>query len=432
MNEMQTRPSKRLAISRFLGITASLAALSAAASEDCFTTSIKPYTVSVSPDYIIKPLLSAGDRVPLTGDPTKEYQMIGIPDGLGAHRAAFDRFVLYMNHELTKGTMSEPNVGGSLNRGAFVSRWLISDKGCVLSGKRAYDTIYDEEKGLMLPAPDTSNITPDFSRFCSGSLAWQEAGFDRPIYFCGEESNGAATFDGKGGLGVCIFQGSSGGELHTMPWLGRVAWENASVQPKDGRRTVLIGMEDGPSSPDSQLYLHVGQKNGSSGATVLQRNGLDAGMKTYVLVSATAGNNDEVTFQDGTIDARWIELSNVAALTDVELEAASDAVGAFGFIRTEDGAFSKTDPNVYYFVTTGGATGNTLGRLYKLELNRNNVTGPCTLRVIYNADQIIAAGGDIAISPDNMDTSADYIMIVVEDGQLLIMRRVFADGDQRD
>jgi hypothetical protein len=56
-----------------------------------------------------------------------------------------------------------------------------------------------------------------------------------------------------------------------------------------------------------------------------------------------------------------------------------------------------------------------LGRLYRLDLNNNNVLGPAKLTVIYNADQIIAAGGDIAVSPDNIDVSENYIMIC-EDG----------------
>ena len=35
--------------------------------------------------------------------------------------------------------------------------------------------------------------------------------------------------------------------------------------------------------------------------------------------------------------------------------------------------------------------------------------------MLYNADDVIAAGGDIAISPDNLDVSDDYLMIN-EDG----------------
>jgi hypothetical protein len=37
------------------------------------------------------------------------------------------------------------------------------------------------------------------------------------------------------------------------------------------------------------------------------------------------------------------------------------------------------------------------------------------LTLIYNADQITAAGGDIAVTPDNIDVGKDYIL-VCEDG----------------
>jgi hypothetical protein len=43
------------------------------------------------------------------------------------------------------------------------------------------------------------------------------------------------------------------------------------------------------------------------------------------------------------------------------------------------------------------------------------VTNGGTLTVVYNADAVIAAGGDTAISPDNVDTSGEYLMIN-EDG----------------
>lgn len=102
-------------------------------------------------------------------------------------------------------------------------------------------------------------------------------------------------------------------------------------------------------------------------------------------------------------------------MTDAELETAADAADAFGFNRIEDGAWSKTSRKDFYFVTTGSGTGNLLGRLYHLELNPGNPLKTATLSVVYNADEIIAAGGDIAISPDNIDTSADYITIC-EDG----------------
>jgi secreted PhoX family phosphatase len=266
------------------------------------------------------------------------------------------------------------------------------------------------ENTLVGPAADVSNTTPAFVRFCSGSLSYRDAGFDRPIYFAGEESSGAGTFDGRGGLAIAIFDG----ELHTLPKFGRFPWENTLAQPKRGDRTTLIGMEDGPSSPDNQLYMYVGLKERTRTATPMRRNGLDNG-KLYAFVSTTPGITGEPQFTSGSIEGNWAEIPNAEALSDVELEAAADAIGAFGFIRTEDGAFDPDNPDVYYFVTTGDGNGNRLGRLYRMTLDANDPTGHTTIDLIYNADAIIAAGGDIAISPDNLSVSSDYIMIN-EDG----------------
>jgi hypothetical protein len=54
------------------------------------------------------------------------------------------------------------------------------------------------------------------------------------------------------------------------------------------------------------------------------------------------------------------------------------------------------------------------GRLYSL-LHPGNVTKPATLTIVYNADTTVAAGGDTALSPDNLDVSRQYLMIN-EDG----------------
>ncbi|MBL9199042.1 MAG: DUF839 domain-containing protein [Opitutaceae bacterium] len=373
-------------------------------------TKIKSYLVPVTTDYVVQPLLSVGDQVPNTSDRTKIYQMIGIPDGLGAHRANGGRTVLYMNHELGNTVMSEPNVGGALNRGAFVSRFILDREGRVLSGERAYDFVHDEETKTVLAAPQANNTTRGFGRFCSGSLAWREAGFDRPIFISGEESGGAATFDGKGGLAVAIFDH----ELHTLVKMGRFAWENTLVRPDDGEWTVAMCMEDGPTTPDNQLYLYVGRKNRSPGASVLSRNGLDTG-KLYAFVSTTPGKTSELNFTTGSITGKWVELPDQTSRTEAQLEADSDAVGAFGFIRIEDGAWSKTDKNTFYFVTTGNGTGNKLGRVYEVKFNPANILGTTTIKTIYNNDTVAAIGGDMAFAPDNIDTSKDYLMLQ-EDG----------------
>jgi hypothetical protein len=315
-----------------------------------------------------------------------------------------------MNHEFTESVESEPVVGGARNRGALVSKFILDKHGNVLSGERAYDTVY-EENTLVGPAAEVGNSTRGFSRFCSAFFAGRAAGFDRPIFITNEESTGPGTFDGKGGQTVAIFDN----EAHALPRLGHFAKENTVVMPDTGRRTVMLSLEDGPSSPDSQLYMYVGWKVRRHSASALARNGLDNG-SLYVFASFGPKDN-EASLPSGSVAGRWVKIPHAASLTDEELESAADAAGAFGFVRIEDGAFSKTDNRDFFFVTTGdnAAAGNGLGRLYHLKLNPHSPTKPAELKVVYNADDIVAAGGDIALSPDNIDVSKDYLMIQ-EDG----------------
>ena len=396
-----------------LAMVAAAALVTAAVATAAFKTSVKPYAVGIAGGYAAEALLSVGDRVPETSDPSREYQMVGIPDGLGAHSHG-NSTVVYMNHELTFDTRSEPLVGRPLNRGPIVSRVILDRDGHVVSADRAYDVVYQDD-ALVGPAPEVGNATRSFTRFCSGSLAGPQHGFDRWIYFANEESGGALTFDGKGGQAVAVFDG----EAHALSWLGRFAWENSLVQQNTGRYTVVMGMEDGPASQDptqvnSQLYMYVGVKDRSSGATALERNGLVGG-KLFVFRSKDPARNSESAFLSGSITGEWVWIPGANAMTDLQLEAASDAVNAMVFARPEDGAFSLRDRDDYYFVTTGEGTGNTLGRLYRLELDHQQAWDDARLNVEYNADQIVAAGGDVAISPDNMDVSKDYLMIN-EDG----------------
>jgi Bacterial protein of unknown function (DUF839) len=381
-------------------------------------TSVKPYVEPVGGDYQVRALFSVDDRVPLLGGGTEQqYRMVGIPDGLGAHPNRDGTSTLFMNHELGFTALSEPVVGGPKNRGAIVSQWILDADGDPVAGRRAYDQIFDENT-LLGPAPVVGNeaqMPSQFARFCSGFLAGGAEGFDRPIYLTNEESTSPETFDGKGGLSVAIFDG----ELHTLPKLGRYSKENTNVQPGQGTQTVVFATEDGPATLDNQLYMYVGTKDRSANATMLARSGLDNG-RLYVFRSLDPARNNERTFTSGSVTGQWIQIPNAEDLTDTQLETASDTAGAMTFVRPEDGAFNPTNPNEFFFDTTGSSSGaddgvNELGRLYSLRLHPGNPLKPATLTIVYNADTVVAAGGDIAISPDNIGVSSRYLMIN-EDG----------------
>lgn len=381
-------------------------------------TSVKPYVEPVGGDYRVRALFSVDDTVPLLGGAAGEqYRMVGIPDGLGAHSNRDGTSTVFMNHELGFTAVSEPVVGGPKNRGAIVSQWILDVDGDPVAGRRAYDRIYAENM-LLGPAPLVGNeaqMPRQFARFCSGFLAGPANGFDRRIYLTNEESGGADSFDGRGGQSVAIFDGG----LHTLPKLGRFNKENTVVQPAQGVRTVIFPTEDGPATLDNQLYMYVGSKDRSANATALARNGLDNG-ELYVYRSVDPARNSERSFTSGSVTGEWVLIPDAENLTDVELEAASDAVGAMTFVRPEDGAFNPNNPNEFFFVTTGSSSGaddgvNELGRLYSLRLHPGNPLKPATLNTVFNADTVVAAGGDIAISPDNLDVSSQYLMIN-EDG----------------
>lgn len=399
----------------FLGGALLLTAPAQADHPSGVVTAVQPYAVSITPEYVTIPILSAGDHVPLASDPAKQFQMVGVPDGMGAYKAGGGGAVLFVNHEVAGTALSEPVVGAPKYRGAYVSKFVLNKNAEVMSGALAYDVIVDPA-GAEVPPAQVGNATPAFVRFCSGTLAWLDVGFDRPIYLCGEENAAPGTFDGKGGLAVAIFDEKA----YTLPHLGHFQHENLPVRPHPVPETVLVLMEDNGTGFDSQIYLYVGQKDFTPGAHPLARNGLVGG-KFYVFVSATPGLANEAAFQSGTMDGRWVELTGVASMDEAQLETASDAVGAFGLSKAEDGAWSKNDKNEFFFNSTGDGlnaplvTGNHFGRTYRLNFNEDDITGPCTLSILYNADLVVAAGGDIALTPDNMDISKDYIM-VCEDG----------------
>lgn len=390
------------------------------------SSAVNDYAEPLVPDYETQRLLSVGDTVPTTGDPGKQFQFVGIPDGLGAHRNPDGTRTVYVSHEFTSGALSRPVLGEPRSRGAFVSKLVLDRRGAVLSGERAYDRVYVDD-AYVGPAATESNTVRAFSRFCSGFLAGPAEGFDRYIYFANEEDDDpGTTFDGTGGLSVAIFDG----EAHALTSLGHFSRENTLVQRGTGRRTVIMGMEDGPANQsladdNSQLWMYVGTKDRRPGATVLERNGLVGGT-LYVFRATDRSVTSEAQFTSGTIQGEWVPIPGARTMSAAQLEAAADAVGAMAFARPEDGEFSARDRNRFFWVTTGGAGSvagtpptasgaNVLGRVYSLRLSPHNPAGKATLTVVVNADVVVNGGGDTVLSPDNVGVSHQYLM-VQEDG----------------
>jgi hypothetical protein len=83
-------------------MTALLAASTATWLTAAPASAVGPYVEPIGSAYQITPILSVADQVPETSDPSRQYQMVGIPDGLGAYAKPDGTIVLLLNHELTK------------------------------------------------------------------------------------------------------------------------------------------------------------------------------------------------------------------------------------------------------------------------------------------------------------------------------------------
>ena len=308
-------------------------------------------------------------------------------------------------------------------KGAFISHYLLAgDNASVLSGDQAFTrvAVWDGATWVNRTA-DWQSGAASFTRFCSGYLAGPQNGFADWIYLTGEENPQAGTFDGLGGLAVAVINDTA----HALPDMGHFAKENVVVLPGTGDKTVVMLLEDGPSSLDSQLYMYVGTKNPAA-ADPIQRAGLVGG-QLYFFRSTTAGKTDESNFHkaDGAIAGEWVSVASVLnagetvpTISDDDLNVRVKAAGAFNVIRVEDAAYDRNTAGVLYFDTTGSSHKydgthftNKLGRIYKMVMNPANPAGsPAQLTVLLEGD-----AGDPIVNPDNLDVNAQGILMIQED-----------------
>ena len=143
------------------------------------STPTNPYLLPVADGVHVKSLLTVDDA----GAAENGYEMVGIPDGLGASRDGGNDFTLYMNHELvaTSGIVRRHG-----QRGAFVAKLEIDRRSFeVEEGSDLVDpgvTYWDYVSQTFGPTPSAGGVNPRntadtfpaqlaaFGRWCSSSL----------------------------------------------------------------------------------------------------------------------------------------------------------------------------------------------------------------------------------------------------------------------
>src|SRR5262245_31905953 len=331
------------------------------------SSSQTPYIVDLDPHISFTSVLTTGDS-----PSGSTYQMVGIPDGLGAFDNGDGTFTLLMNHELgvTSGAVHAHGAAG-----AFVSAWTIDKTSLkVIEGHDLIQHVhlYDTATNSFYdPVADGNPATTPavFSRFCSADLADPNAFYNPEtglgynggrIYLNGEEDG--PPFGAPGRAFAHFVSGPQEGNTYELPWLGKLAHENVVASPYTGDATVVATMDD--TSPLGQVYFYVGhkQKTGSD----LDKAGLTGGdffgvkvdeMLTETTAANPLGGDDQSAFS-------LYNFHNVANLSGADLET-QGVNNVTDFLRPEDGAWDTTDPDRFYFVTTDAF--NQPSRLWALD-----------------------------------------------------------------
>jgi Ca2+-binding RTX toxin-like protein len=370
-----------------------------------FFTMAEPYLVPTQTNIELRPIVTVGDTVPKTGGGT--YNMVGIPDGMGAFDNGDGTFTVLVSHEL-QPTAGIQRAHGSA--GAFVSKWTLNkDDYSVVSASDLIQTVQ-----LYDSVTDTFQAqTTAFNRFCSADLPAPTAFFNaatglgttEQIYMAGEETTEGRLF------GTVV----STGTAYELDFLGKFAWENAVASPFAQNKTIVMGLDDssrnfsseGATNP-SEVYVYVGAKRAVGNP--VERAGLLGGVTFGVRVGLPGAYDVN---ESTVVSGERFELTSLGDVSDssaAQLQAASVANTVTQFRRVEDGHWDTQRSNRFYFLTTdnfGGAS-----RLWALDFD--DITQPEQGGVIS-----IVIDGALPTSPvemmDNMTVSPNGDIVIQED-----------------
>ena len=399
------------------------------------SSATNPYVLPVADGVHTKALLTVSDAESASNG----FEMVGIPDGLGARSGHGNDFITYMNHELPS---DRGVVRGHGYRGAFVSKLEIDKRTFeVEEGSdfvRPGTTYWDYVTQSWSSSPSTGGPNPrlagdtfpaqlaEFGRWCSSSLTDEGQlynkrtgrGYKGQIYFGNEEiGNEGRTF------GV-----TEDGHAQQLPRLGLFSWENTLVAPTRGDTTLVLGQED---AAFGQPWIYVGhkQKQGNPFDKAGLTNGVD-----FVpdLVDETVSNDAQFRTKYGKGTAARFDLAEIdwdASGNRQNIEASADGLT---LNRIEDGAWDPRNPDDFWFLTTEGGKGADVptgqfgrdgGGLWKLtfeDIEQPWLGGTLTL-------MLDGSEAPFLNKPDNMDIDSRGNLLIQEDpGNNVHLARIVA------
>lgn len=414
------------------------------------------YMEPVASGVTLKALVTAGDLVGGVLWP-------GVPDGIGVLRDG-DDLTIFVNHELSPANATVAAISRANGAAAGATVSAVNFDTATQTSPAVRDLLssvqfYNYATGSWgsTPGPPVGAAAKDefntpvhtkaLNRFCSshmaqpGALSYKDAsgkvwGHTGPAYFTGEE----------GGDESRGFVMDNQGNMIQLPKLGLAAWENFIVARDSGKKTVVMGNEDG-SATDSQLWMYVGEK--TTTGQWWEKAGLTNG-QTYVAQVVGQANDNSIRTGVGKNSATLVHFVAVDATVNGKEQNNQARTLGTEFARVEDGVFDPQNPNDYYFVTTesnkdpkatapnpalptASRDGGALWRLRFIDVA--NPTAGATLTMLLDGSEApylnkpdnidMDANGHILIQedPGNNDTIARVVAYRVSDGRLGVVAK---------
>jgi len=369
------------------------------------------YLQSTAPGWTATAILSVGDTA------QNGYQMVGVPDGLGAFDNGNGTITVLMNHELGGDPLPAQGVArGSGAAGSFVSQWVIDKKTLqVISGRDFIAT-----PSALHIDPASTNQSTTLARLCSADLPALSAfynaasgkGYNGLIFMNGEENGPPFSTNGQQGRTFGWVVAENAG--YSLPKLGEFSRENAVASPNSGDKTVVMGQQDAtPGSAQnigSKVFVYVGDKQATG--TAIERAGLTNGTNYAIQV----GN---VGLESRTANiglSKTLVGTGGTAFSLVQADGTT-LTGGTNFLRPEDGAWDTQNPNRYYFVTTDrldtvkDGVGAQVGRSRLYAVTFTDVTNP----LLGGTIEMLLDGTEAQNMFDNITVDADGNIYLQED-----------------
>ncbi len=394
----------------------------------------------------LHPIINSGDTI---GD----FIFEGLPDGVGLMPGPYpDTVDILVAHEQT----TIPFFGSADFQNASVSQITVMTK--------------PPHRGQIVEVAVPLGPEEGFLRFCSAFMAGPDEGFSNYTFFVNEEANdivdvppGAGYgpdpgLDGQRQAGYAVALRPETGEFRAIPGLGRLNHENTIAVPGYGKRKVLLTTDDTFSGPSAQLYMYLAANEDA----VWNDEGH---LWAFQVTSSTDtgkvrpfdpfnGANDYLDLSPGEVmTGRFIRVpDDVADGTTGEppqdaLENWSNEHNVFQFIRLEDIAYDRNNPNRIYIADTGRSrvvpdpdTGRLVrgpsgtvgfadsGSVFVMELNAKNPKKVDAFYVLAQGDNPDAGAYVPMTSPDNIDTSYRSLMVQEDTDEAVIWRHDLHSG----